>query len=106
MKDVLSKTGTFRHKQFFPTLDYIWDFSKMDSYTPTTYTDKTAAFIETMNKLELVKTHNCSLSFLSDHDEDDELVSAFVNEYPEHRGKVEIIHVLFDKNERSDYILH
>jgi hypothetical protein len=106
MKDVLSKTGSFRHKQFFPKLDYIWDFSKMDSYTPTTYTDKTASFIETMNKLELVKTHHCSLSFLSDHDEDDDLVSAFVNEYPEHRSKVEIIHVLFDKNERSDYILH
>lgn len=106
MKDVLSKTGSFRHRQFFPTLDYIWDFSKMDSYTPTTYTDKTASFIETMNKLELVKTHNCSLSFLSDHDEDDDLIAAFVNEYPEHRGRVEIIHVLFDKNEKSDYILH
>ena len=106
MKDVLSKTGSFRHKQFFPKLDYIWDFSKMDSYTPTTYTDKTASFIETMNKLELVKTHQCSLSFLSDHDEDDDVVSAFVNEYPEHRGRVEIIHVLFDKNEKSDYILH
>jgi hypothetical protein len=106
MKDVLSKTGSFRYKQFFPKLDYIWDFSKMDSYTPTTYTDKTVSFIETMNKLELVKTHNCSLSFLSDHDEDDELVSAFVNEYPEHQGKVEIIHILFDKNEMSDYILH
>ena len=106
MKDVLSKTGSFRYKQFFPKLDYIWDFSKMDSYTPTTYTDKTVSFIETMNKLELVKTHNCSLSFLSDHDEDDDLISAFVNEYPEYQGKVEIIHVLFDKNERSDYILH
>ena len=106
IKDVLSKTGSFHHKQFFPKLDYIWDFSKMDSYTPTTYTDKTASFIETMNKLELVKTHQCSLSFLSDHDEDDDLVSAFVNEYPEHRNKVEIIHILFDKNERSDYILH
>ena len=106
MKDVLSKTGSFHHRQFFPTLDYIWDFSKMDSYTPTTYTDKAASFIETMNKLELVKTHNCSLSFLSDHDEDDDLVAAFVNEYPEHRGRVEIIHVLFDKNEKSDYILH
>ena len=106
IKNVLSKTGSFRYKQFFPKLDYIWDFSKMDSYSPTTYTDKTISFIETMNKLELVKTHNCSLSFLSDHDRDDDLVSAFVKEYPEYKSKVEVINILFDKTHMSEYVLH
>lgn len=105
---VLSKTGSFRHKQFFPKLDYIWDFSKMDAdqYDDATpYATCSTALIETMNKLELVRLHNCSLTFLSDHDKHDELIYAFIKEYPEHKNRVEVIHVLFDKSERSDYIL-
>jgi len=104
LPNVLSKTGSFRHKQFFPTLDYIWDFSKMDVDDATSYTARSTALIETMNKLELVKKHNCSLTFLSDHDETDELIDAFMKEYPEHRDRVEVIHILFDKSERSNYV--
>lgn len=108
MKDVLSKTGSFRHKQFFPKLDYIWDFSKMDYSTPTTYTDRINSFTETINKLELVRTHNCYLTFLSDCDEYDEfgLISTFISEYPEYEGKVDSINVLFDKSDMKDYVLH
>jgi hypothetical protein len=60
--------------------------------------------IETMNKLELVKIHNCSLTFLSDHDENDELIQAFIREYPHYKDKVEITNVFFDKSERSEYV--
>ena len=102
---VLSKTGSFCQKQFFPKLDYIWDFSKMDADDANTYTAYSSSLIETMNKLELVRLHNCSLTFLSDHDTHDELIHTFIKEYPEHRNRVEIIHVLFDKSERSDYVL-
>jgi hypothetical protein len=104
---VLPKTGSFRQKQFFPKLDYIWDFSKMDvdECDNTPYTSCSNILIETMNKLELVQKHNCSLTFLSDHDKHDELITAFIKEYPEHRDRVEIIHVLFDKSERSEYLL-
>jgi hypothetical protein len=106
---VLSKTGSFRQKQFFPKLDYIWDFSKMDAddaTDETSYTAYSRSLIETMNKLELVRLHNCSLTFLSDHDKHDELIYTFIKEYPQYRDRVEIIHVLFDKSERSDYVLH
>lgn len=102
---VLSKTGSFCQKQFFPKLDYIWDFSKMDADDMTSYTAYSRSLIETMNKLELVRLHNCSLTFLSDHDTHDELIHTFIKEYPEHQNRVEIIHVLFDKSERSDYVL-
>lgn len=102
---VLSKTGSFCQKQFFPKLDYIWDFSKMDADDKTTYTAYSRSLIETMNKLELVRLHNCSLTFLSDHDTHDELITTFIKEYPEHQNRVEVIHVLFDKSERSDYVL-
>ena len=105
---VLSKTGSFCQKQFFPKLDYIWDFSKMDADDATdaiSYTAYSRSLIETMNKLELVRLHNCSLTFLSDHDKHDELIYTFIKEYPEHQDRVEIIHVLFDKSERSDYVL-
>lgn len=105
MPNVLSKIGSFRHKQFFPKLDYIWDFSKMDADDNTTYTAYSSSLIETMNKLELVRLHNCSLTFLSDHDKHDELIHTFIKEYPEHQNRVEVIHVLFDKSERSDYLL-
>ena len=107
LQNVLSKMGSFSHKQFFPHLDYIWDFSKMDACdtcNTTSYTIRSTAMIETMNKLELVKQHNCSLTFLSDHDEIDTLVQAFIEEYPQYKNKVEIINVLFDRNERSDYV--
>ena len=109
LQNVIAKTGTFLTKQFFPRLDYIWDFSKMDTCktcNTSAYSVLSAAMVETMNKLELVKQHHCSLTFLTDHDENDILVQAFVTEYPEHKHKVEMIHILFDKNERSDYILH
>jgi hypothetical protein len=102
---VLSKTGSFRQKQFFPKLDYIWDFSKMDADDVRSYTAYSGSLIETMNKLELVRLHNCSLTFLSDHDTHDELIHTFIKEYPEHRDRVEVIHILFDKSERSDYVL-
>jgi hypothetical protein len=104
---VLSKTGSFRQKQFFPKLDYIWDFSKMDAdeCNNTPYTACSSTLIETMNKLELVQKHNCSLTFLSDHDKYDELITAFIKQYPQHRDRVEVIHVLFDKSERSEYLL-
>ena len=102
---VLSKTGSFRQKQFFPKLDYIWDFSKMDADDANTYTAYSSSLIETINKLELVRQHNCSLTFLSDHDTHDELIYTFIKEYPQYRDRVEIIHVLFDKSERSDYVL-
>ncbi len=105
---VLSKTGSFCQKQFFPKLDYIWDFSKMDAddvTDATSYTAYSHSLIETMNKLELVRLHNCSLTFLSDHDKHDELIHTFIKEYPQHRDRVEIIHVLFDKSERSNYVL-
>jgi hypothetical protein len=104
---ILSKTGSFRQKQFFPKLDYIWDFSKMDvdECDNTPYTVCSSILIETMNKLELVQKHNCSLTFLSDHDKHDELITAFIKQYPEHRDRVEVIHVLFDKSERSEYLL-
>ena len=69
------------------------------------YTIRSAVMIETMNKLELVKQHHCSLTFLSDHDEHDELIQAFVTEYPQYKKTVEIIHILFDKSERSEYVL-
>lgn len=107
LSNVISKTGSFSHKQFFPHLDYIWDFSKMDTcntYHTSAYTSRCATMIETMNKLELVKRHNCSLTFLSDHDENDELISAFINEYPQYKNKVEITNVFFDKSERSEYV--
>ena len=102
---VLPKTGSFRQKQFFPKLDYIWDFSKMDVDDETSYTAYSNALIEMMNKLELVQKHNCSLTFLSDHDKHDELITAFIKQYPEHRDRVEVIHILFDKSERSEYLL-
>jgi hypothetical protein len=105
---VLSKTGSFRQKQFFPKLDYIWDFSKMDTDDVTdaiSYTTYSNTLIEMMNKLELVRLHHCSLTFLSDHDKHDELITAFIKQYPEHRDRVEVIHVLFDKSERSEYLL-
>jgi hypothetical protein len=57
-----------------------------------------------MNKLELVKQHNCSLTFLSDHDESNPLIQTFTAEYPQYKEKVEILHVFFDKNERSNYL--
>lgn len=105
--NVLSKTGSFSHKQFFPHLDYIWDFSKMDTCDTcdsSAYTSRCERMIETMNKLELVKIHNCSLTFLSDHDENDELIHAFIREYPHYKNKVEITNVFFDKSERSEYV--
>jgi hypothetical protein len=107
LQNVISKMGSFTHKQFFPHLDYIWDFSKMDlchTSNSSVYTVRSAAAIETMNKLELVKQHNCSLTFLSDHDEIDELVQAFITQYPEYKNKVEITNVFFDKNERTEYV--
>ena len=108
LQNVIAKTGTFLTKQFFPHIDYIWDFSKMDTCktcNTSAYTVRSTAMIETMNKLELVKQHNCSLTFLCDHDENDELVLSFVTEYPQYKNKVETIHILFDKSERSEYVL-
>jgi len=108
LQNVIAKTGTFLTKQFFPRLDYIWDFSKMDTCrtcNTSAYSVCSAAMIETMNKLELVKQHNCSLTFLSDHDENDVLIQAFVTEYPQYKKLVEIVHILFDKSERSEYVL-
>jgi hypothetical protein len=108
LQNVISKTGTFLTKQFFPRLDYIWDFSKMDTCktcNTSLYSVRSAAMIETMNKLELVKQHNCSLTFISDHDENDVLIQSFVAEYPQYKNTVEIIHILFDKSERSEYVL-
>ena len=68
------------------------------------YTACSEATIETINKLELVKQHHCPLTFLSDHDENNQLIQSFTTEYPQYKKMVEIIHVLFDKNERSDYL--
>ena len=107
LQNVISKTGTFLTKQFFPHLDYIWDFSKMDTCktcNTSVYSIRSSAMIETINKLELVKHHNCSLTFLTDHDENDPLIQAFVTEYPQYKKTVEMIHILFDKNERSEYV--
>jgi hypothetical protein len=107
LQNVISKTGTFLTKQFFPHLDYIWDFTKMDvckACNTSSYTACSEAMIETMNKLELVKQHNCSLTFLSDHDESNPLIQTFTAEYPQYKEKVEILHVFFDKNERSNYL--
>jgi len=107
LQNVISKTGTFLTKQFFPRLDYIWDFTKMDvckTCNTSSYTACSEAMIETMNKLELVKQHNCSLTFLSDHDESNPLIQTFTTEYPQYKEMVEIIHVFFDKNERSNYL--
>jgi hypothetical protein len=107
LQHVIAKTGTFLTKQFFPHLDYIWDFTKMDvckACNTSSYTACSEAMIETMNKLELVKQHHCSLTFLSDHDESNPLIQTFTTEYPQYKEKVEILHVFFDKNERSNYL--
>ena len=107
LQNVIAKTGTFLTKQFFPHLDYIWDFTKMDTCkacNTISYTACSEATIETINKLELVKQHHCPLTFLSDHDENNQLIQSFTTEYPQYKKMVEIIHVLFDKNERSDYL--
>ena len=108
LQNVISKTGTFLTKQFFPRLDYIWDFTKMDTCkacNTISYTACSEAMIETINKLELVKQHHCPLTFLSDHDENNQLIQSFTTEYPQYKKMVEIVHVLFDKSERSEYIL-
>ena len=108
LQNVISKTGTFLTKQFFPHLDYIWDFTKMDpckACNTISYRACSEAMIETIHKLELVKQHRCSLTFLSDHDESNQLIQSFTTEYPEYKNLVEIIHILFDKNERSEYVL-
>jgi hypothetical protein len=108
LQHVIAKTGTFLTKQFFSHIDYIWDFTKMDvckACNISSYQDYSEAIIETMNKLELVKQHNCSLTFLSDHDESNQLIQAFTTEYPQYKKMVEIVHIFFDKNERSEYIL-
>lgn len=107
LQHVISKTGTFLTKQFFPRLDYIWDFTKMDACkacNPISYTACSEAMIETIHKLELVKQHKCPLTFLSDHDENNQLIQSFTTEYPQYKHMVEIIHVLFDKSERSEYL--
>ena len=108
LQHVISKTGTFLTKQFFPRLDYIWDFTKMDvckACNTSSYRACSEAMIETMNKLELVKQHHCSLTFLSDHDESNQLIQSFTTEYPQYKKLVEIVHVFFDKSERSEYVL-
>jgi hypothetical protein len=108
LQNVIAKTGTFLTRQFFPHLDYIWDISKMNSYktcNTSAYRTLSTTMIETMNKLELVKEHHCSLTFLSDRDEDDQLIQAFVREYPQYKQMVEMIHILFDKSARSEYVL-
>jgi hypothetical protein len=107
LQNVIAKTGTFLTKQFFSHLDYIWDFTKMDvckACNTSSYQDCSEAMIETINKLELVKQHNCSLTFLSDHDESNPLIQTFTTEYPQYKEKVEILHVFFDKNELSNYL--
>ena len=108
LQHVIAKTGTFLTKQFFPHLDYIWDFTKMDvckACNTSSYRACSEAMIETINKLELVKQHHCSLTFLSDHDENNQLIQTFTTEYPQYKKLVEIVHVFFDKSERSEYVL-